>query len=154
MCLHVLLVLLFDELSCFIFFFAFKRYVFFSTLFGCFFPFSLYSKAQLSTVADLRFYSFATSFCVFFFLWILLANREYLLMYVLHRARGVSGVNAMLAVCFCSLCVCWYLNLMVSTSPLIFCFVALKLSCEYINVSNQSKWIHKLQLCWCVLVCS
>lgn len=59
--LHVLLVLLFDDLSCF---FAFKRYVFcflfFSLDFFFFFCY-LYSKAQLSTVAD--FPSLSTPFC-------------------------------------------------------------------------------------------
>lgn len=51
MCLHVFSsTLVFDDLSCF----AFKRYVFFSILFYFLF-FFCYSKAQLSTVADLPF---------------------------------------------------------------------------------------------------
>lgn len=134
-CFFFLVVLLcVDDLSCS----AFKRYVFFYFIFSFFLR---YSKAQLSTVADLLSLftrararqsgahprsrvSFDVRVCT---------PRACL------RGVGMCECNARVS----CLCVCGYLILMVSTSPLIFVLNCsfLKLFCEYINVffPNQSK---------------
>lgn len=120
--------------------------MFFFYSFLLFYLFLLYSKAQLSTVADLRFL-----FALLQLPSVYLNSarqrratyREYLVWCTCVHRRGVWMQCSLARVCvfefdgeYKSFNICFFL-----TSKTI---------CEYINFSNQSKWIRKLQMCSCV----